>query len=207
MDWLLHGNQLTVLWVVLLLASLTLLVGLRRRGSRSLPSSRGRAAVNSLGNSAESGCDDFPTPGSSFAPGANHVVTGNPSLASELLPEAAPERRQAPEPSSIVADVCSLQSPVRERVAQSYRGMRVKWALRLAAISEAEQAGEIHSVRMYPNARSPFSCAVYFGVNLEEHPELQAAHKDELFWVEGTVENVDGTDIDLRDVQAIAKAA
>jgi len=203
MDWLLHGNQLTVLWVVLLLASLTLLIGLRRRGARSLPSSRKRAAANSIGNSAESGWDVW----SSFAPGANHAVAGNPSLASELLPEAAPERRQAPEPSSIVADVCSLQSPVRERVAQSYRGMRVKWALRLAAISEAEQAGEIHSVRMYPNARSPFSCGVYFGVNLEEHPELQAAHKDELFWVEGTVENVDGTDIDLKDVQAIAKAA
>jgi hypothetical protein len=203
MDWLLHSNQLTVLWVVLLLASLALLVGLRRRGARSLPSSRNRTAANSIGNSAESGCDAW----SSFAPSANDAVAGNPSEASQSLSEEAPERRQAPEPSSIVADVCSLQSPVRERVAQSYRGMRVKWALRLAAISEAEQAGEIHSVRMYPDARSPFSCGVYFGVNLEEHPGLQAAHKDELFVVEGTVENVDGTDIDLKDVQAIAKAA
>ena len=47
-------------------------------------------------------------------------------------PELAPSSgyRETPTPSTIVADVCSLNSPVRERVEQSYRGVRVRWTLR-----------------------------------------------------------------------------
>ena len=85
--------------------------------------------------------------------------------------------------------------------------MRVRWKLRLTGVSEREQAGALHTVRMSPTTRSAFACAVYFGVSLDEHPELQAAQKDEVFVVEGTIASVEDLDIDLKDVRSVQKAA
>jgi hypothetical protein len=114
---------------------------------------------------------------------------------------------EAPDPSGIVAEVCSLRSPAREDVEESYRGRRVRWTLSLSAISPTEGQGATHTVRMYPSGRSPFSCGVYFSANEAECAVLQAAGKNDSFLIEGTIHKVEDRDIDLTDVRMMPKAA
>jgi hypothetical protein len=118
-----------------------------------------------------------------------------------------PDYNETPTPFAIIAEVCSLQPPVRETVEESYRGMDVRWKLRLVAVSEGVERGPVRSVRMYPDSRSAQSCGIYFVVNLADHPDLETARRDEAFVVEATIENVSGTDIDLKNVRKVVRAA
>jgi hypothetical protein len=193
MDWLLQHKVwllLTILGTALLLAMLPVFSQLTVFAARMLqrfPRTPAPAPPANL---------------RSFPSGNTGSTDAAPEPAAEALPSGY---KEIPSPAAIVAEVCSLQSPVRERVEESFRGARVRWKLRLAAISE--EAGSVHSVRMCPNARSALYCGVYFSVNADEYAVLHSAQKDEIFVVEGTIENVEGVDIDLKDVGTIEKAA
>jgi hypothetical protein len=227
MGWLLHGGQqgsMTVLHVVAMFAVLAALIALFRFVARLMQGSSGRGKMaetspNHYNSAIDSGSDSSgtvplyqgteavgPTPPGSAVP-PSPAAAGASAKGATVVAAVDPAYNETPQPTAIIAEVCSLQSPVRENVAQSYRGARVRWKLRLDGISEREEANSLHTVRMMPTSRSALACGVYFGVNLAEHPVLQAAHKDETFVVEGTIASVEDWDIDLKDIHAIEKAA
>ena len=208
MNSLLHSSQPTVVFVLVFLAALLLMWRVLLASSKK-PAEKKPA--NWIDSSAESGSDVSDAslyseaaqrvPDSASSPQhANSGRTEEPSL-------GASGSEDAPDPSGIVAEVCSLQSPVRENVEQSYRGRRVRWTLSVSAISEREGQGATHFVRMYPSGRSPYSCGVYFTANAAEFAVLQAAGKNVSFVVEGTIDKVEDRDIDLTDVRMLENAA
>jgi hypothetical protein len=130
------------------------------------------------------------------------AVAGSSPAASE---SALDVYHAEPAAASIVAEVSSLQGGARTGLEQSFRGLHVRWRLRLAAISEFEEANGLHSVRMYPDGRSPQYCGIYMGLKLEEYPEVRDPKAHELFQLEATIDKVEDNDIDLRDVKTIRK--
>ena len=193
MNSLLPGNYPISVFVIVFLAVLVLLWRVLFPPSKRPAKKTARNWIDG----SESGCDD--PEASLYSTGAG----GNPDSASV----AASSAEYAPEPNGIVAEVCSLKSPAREDVEQSYRGRRVRWTLSVTAISEREGAGASHIVRMYPSGRSPYSCGVYFMANAVECAVLQAAGKNESFVIEGTIDKIEDRDIDLTDVRMVEKAA
>ena len=206
MDSLLHSTHPLILFVVVFLAVLVLVWLLLARS----PKRPAKRRANWM-DSSESGFDvSEARPYSTTAqcstesatssqqvdnaPAANTSITGSSSDA--VL-----------DPFAMVSEVCSYSSPIREGVAESYRGRRVRWTLCLFAISEREGQGAAHVVRMYPSGRSPQSCGVYFEAKPEDYAVLQAAGQDAAFVIEGTIAKVEDRDIDLTDVQMIARAA
>jgi hypothetical protein len=202
MNWLLQYKLwiLAALTVALLLVVLPALAPWVKRllGRPSEPASPSRA-------NSKSNVLPFPETNAQAASPVDSSLQPVAPVAEETSVE--PVYQERPTPFAIVAEVCGLQPPARESAEQSYRGSRVRWKLRLAGISGQEESGAVHAVKMYPDARSALGCGVYFGVNLDEHPELKAAQKDEIFLVEGTIENVSGMDIDLSEIRTVQKAA
>ena len=208
MDSLLHSTHPLILFVVVFLAILVFAWLLLARS----PKQPGKRRANWM-DSSESGfdvsegrlystaaqCSTEPATSpqqADSAPAANTSVTGSSSDA-------------VPDPFGIVSEVCSLSSPTRESVEESYQGRRVRWTLCLSAIAEREREGQgaAHVVRMYPSGRSPQSCGVYFEAKPEDYAVLQAAGQNAAFVVEGTIAKVEDRDIDLTDVRMISIAA
>ena len=191
MNSLLHSSQPIVVFVVVFLVALLLIW-------RVLFSSTKPAKKDS-----ESWVDSFGESGSDPAEAALQ------STGAQCPPDSASasDSENAPDPSGIVAEVCSLNSPAREDAEQSYRGRRVRWTLSLSAISEREGQDASHIVRMYPSGRSPHSCGVYFTANAAECAVLQAAGKNDSFVVEGTIDKIEERDIDLTNVRMVVQKA
>ena len=193
MHSLLQSGQPIVLFVLVLVAVFLLTWQLLFH-SRKKPAAKKTA---NWSDSAESG--------SNFSEASQYSMAeqANPDAASVV----ASSSDEPADPSGIVAEVCSLQSPVRENVEESYRGRRVRWTLSLSAISETKGQGATHTVRMHPSGRSPYSCGVYFDANETACAVLQAAGKKNAFVVEGTIAKVEDRDIDLTDVRMLENAA
>jgi hypothetical protein len=185
----LFGNHPIILFVLVFLAVFAVAWQLLSKPAKKSE----KKSANWL-DSTESGRDAAPLPIATQAGSGPALVATSTS-------------GEAPDPSGIVAEVCSLRSPAREDVEESYRGRRVRWTLSLSAISPTEGQGATHTVRMYPSGRSPFSCGVYFSANEAECAVLQAAGKNDSFLIEGTIHKVEDRDIDLTDVRMMPKAA
>jgi hypothetical protein len=215
MDWILHNE----VWIVAVMALGLFLLLLPTFFRRSAERRVGR--VDSPPKPSEpSNVHRFPARANGAA--STPEVAPGPAIDSRSAAEAArqgtgvnttqgaraprePEYQENPSAFAIVAEVCSLQPPARERVEQSYKALHVRWKLRLAGISEGIERGPVRSVRMYPDSKSAQSCGIYFVVNLEDYPDLTELSKDEAFVVEGTIENVSGMDIDLKEIHRIEK--
>lgn len=217
MDWVFDNK----LWILVLLAigAFAFMVPLlfrervaRRIGAAEVPKpsqpsnvypfpSRNHQAATSTGAAQSLAVNEIPC--SSAAAAALQSGT----LPAECGSWVTPEYHEVPTPFTIVAEVCASQPPVREQIEQSFRGVDVRWKLRLGTVSDGVQHGPIRSIRMYPDAKSAESCGIYFVANLEEHPDLQAAQKGEVFVVEGTIESVSGMDIDLKNVHKVRRGA
>ena len=140
--------------------------------------------------------------GSAIASGSH--ITQTVHIAETPLPLApVPDYRPDPTPEAIGKRIQNLPVYEQSGAADSYRGVPVRWPLRLQSVDESNSEPDTYTVHLVSEPSPIMVVSVYCDVSLAHYPRLRIVYRDDPIEVSGIIDEVmsDGRVILLRDVR------
>jgi hypothetical protein len=150
-------------------------------------------------------------PSSYLRPREKDPITPDASALHEGLVQSVESGyHETPTPSEIIAAIDDAKPFLKDSVRKSYHGLRVRWTLRLSStckMSSGNQRGSIYSIFMLSGTQL-HAVSVCFDVNIDRCPFLKTANVNEVFAVEGIIQDFPfGTVVRLRDIRTIQRVS
>jgi len=134
--------------------------------------------------------------GSNINPTVNRteVIQSPASHVRDFHPDPAPE--------NILDRINGALPSHRNAMAESFRGLPVRWRGRLAGASALEGAADIYDLAFKPDTQSSQQ-SINCRANISTNPRLKISNGNDLWEVSGFIDSISkaGSLIDLRDVQ------
>jgi hypothetical protein len=120
------------------------------------------------------------------------------------------EYHESPTASEIIATIDHAEPSLRDDVRNIYIGRGVRWTVRLSSMCKMPSANEAcstYTILMLSGTQLK-AVSVCFDVDIDAHPFLKTARVNEMFIVEGIVQDFPLAEVvRLKDIRSIQKAA
>lgn len=138
--------------------------------------------------------------------GKAEPVEDSSPAAQEELPR---EYHESPTASEILATIDHAKPGLKDDVREAYLGRRIRWTVRLSSMCKMPSGNEACSTcTMFMLSGTQFKAvSVCFDINIDAHPFLKTARVNEMFTVEGIIQDFPLADVvRLKEIHSIRRA-